>query len=459
MMSIDQLLLVSFNLTERVTGRPLDETASLEEIKESIFYVSKHHDSHQDVVTLWGLASALYNTFADDGEQMVVQFSNETMVFVALEDKTIIAIARVATSSSSKLTPATIQQSIERSHELFCLLRGGGIRRRLDSDEDLAHLFELHKIARNMNSSDLQALNQYRSQLAITHLRKDLAVHYDTFLSEPLACEDEFNLTSPIRFLPENPSSRIMSIDETERVDELLAQMLDSTCSLIGAFVIGDDGEISSSSSRDPELSKLLRTNSRISILHDYLLQIRQSCLISHHSSVGSNYFVVPSTPTATDTTTSATRTGFLSPPPMSQLSSLDTAVDKVEIGPVDQSQEGDSSVTAWAPRIFLDGPTSHRVLLYNTKLILVVAIDCSYIQDPTFLSYLEKIAQATESRSYRRAVSLPLDSDVAVDCTFLPEKNVWIYQTKDEAIVLDATVYKDIADVQSAVEHGTDDN
>jgi len=152
-----RLMIVHYQLPELCIDGGLDEGASLEELSENILYYhhnvsvvsaagneAEQHESHatSDAVQFAGLCSALLSlsdavtgneTSVDETRE--VHLAGSTLVFVPLEHCGIIAIAQVERSSPTSFkdyhvhgnngSPLAVRKSIEKCHELFCLLRGG----------------------------------------------------------------------------------------------------------------------------------------------------------------------------------------------------------------------------------------------------------------------------------------------------------------------------------------------
>ena len=486
---LDRLLIVSFDLVERVTGRSLDEAASEDEIKEAIFYDSSNGEK---AVVLWGLCSALFDTFAGNSKQDVtVKLTNETLLMVPLEESgTVLAIAKLKrTSQHPQVSAATACRCIQRSHTLFCLLRKGGIEQRLDDQSSLRRLFELHKSARQNDSTAVAALDDYRSQLSLTQLRTELAVHYDTFLTEPMSNENEFHLTPPIQYLPKKTETGSTVVD-LQQIQRLLTQArgLDHHIVAISVASSDDRSTLLHNCNHDNDIARLLTENDRASILLEHLLQVRESCLMAQQQQQQQgNYFVLVPTAVSAATAKRPTqvRTGFLAAPPLAQLSALDTCAEEIAIVVVTGEQdngEDAAPVLAWAPRIHVvvgggGDDDDHqlpplRVVLYNTNIMLFVAEMCSSIDDPAVAACVEEASLLAESSSALTTTSdttttttlatednkkVPAGSKQNVDCTLLPKDNAWIYRssdgtTKKNTVCLDAGTYKTVGHVERAM-------
>lgn len=220
-------------------GHSLGEGASIQEISEQILYY--HRDQKwstesssglptprtktsltEEAVQFLGLCSALYGlpaSFGDPGlaEERTKQifFGNSTLVFVMLESSPdLLAVAQISRlyqqgnkSETGGGNPLAIRTSIERCHQLFCLLRGGGILKRLEPS--IGTMGELYAIlkqvrkeseqnSRSRGSSRLEAdennfegkifdlqneVRVLRKKLPIQSIRRDLDAHYKEYLA------------------------------------------------------------------------------------------------------------------------------------------------------------------------------------------------------------------------------------------------------------------------------------
>ena len=259
---LQRLLLLHLNLAQLCTGKELGESASLEELGEQILYYHQDpatagatENDHQEAIQLAGLCTALYNlpstlnTYrrsrnniakssnaedddavrADDLTQ-VVQLDQSTLIFVPLEDwctksgndnryyPMLLCVVQVSRSSTYGKggNSLAIRRSIERWHQLFCLLRGGGIHTRLSSNSNAAtkkmtqakcaypgmdQWFKGLKTKRQLRETichlpepdlDLELehdslqsdLDAFRETLPILSLREDLKFHYDAYIGD-----------------------------------------------------------------------------------------------------------------------------------------------------------------------------------------------------------------------------------------------------------------------------------
>ena len=138
---IQRLLIFHRGLPEICGG--VDEGASLDELTEHVLY---YHDSTsesdasssdamvdyatEDVVHFCGLCSALYSfpqSLDHESDECTTQvnLANATLIFCRLEG-VILAVVQISHGDS-----LAVETSIQRCHDLFCLLRGGGVIHRL----------------------------------------------------------------------------------------------------------------------------------------------------------------------------------------------------------------------------------------------------------------------------------------------------------------------------------------
>jgi hypothetical protein len=267
---IQRLLIVHLKLAELSTGNPLDESASTEELCEQILYFHSsvsasinpsdtaaaqeetYSYSVEEAIQFTGLCSALYSlpssidpVQAQDDHTREIYLDNCCIVFQPLEvevgTKDIVAVAQIARrpphlSGSHGGTPSAVGAAILRSHRLFCLLRGGGIHKRLAASTDASSagdvdncilyagmnvLFKLRKQARKieaksarLSAPDLEMQDELRTiqaelellipTLPIRCLREDLRRHYDAFLgdSAQLATENGASCRCLVQALP-----------------------------------------------------------------------------------------------------------------------------------------------------------------------------------------------------------------------------------------------------------------
>ncbi|KAG7346787.1 hypothetical protein IV203_005856 [Nitzschia inconspicua] len=252
---IQRILVIHLNLYERCmkNGESLGEGASSEELSEQILYY--HRDlpitsaaasgndnvnppnpeiSMKEAVQFLGLCSALYSlpsslapsmnavstatsvSNTGDDKTKEIHFEESTLIFIPLEASadllTIVQVARTSkgecVSNTGSGNPLAIRASIERSHQLFCMLNGGGILHRLNGDpcpyEGMDRLYHLLKDLRKAKEEQHRIDNRdekygkmtsriktivddvrnLRKRLTIQSIRNQLDVHYDEYLSE-----------------------------------------------------------------------------------------------------------------------------------------------------------------------------------------------------------------------------------------------------------------------------------
>lgn len=264
---IQKILIVHLNLHALCeNGNLLGENASLEEISEEILLyhrgsslgISVGEDDEwnltptisnnsclEEAVNFLGLCKALYtlpaslNTINRSGRNghdnddsgidktNSIYFGNSILVFVQLESTLdVLAIVQVSRlyqngikSDAGSGNPLAISASIERTHRLFCILRGGGIVHRLDETSrprksangspcylGMKKLFGLLKEIRekkdilsrqsgsstvNQSTKELyqriteleEEVESCRESLPIQSLRRDIDYHYKEYLN------------------------------------------------------------------------------------------------------------------------------------------------------------------------------------------------------------------------------------------------------------------------------------
>ena len=282
---IQRIIIIHLNLHELCVndGTSLGENASIEERNEQILYY--HRDSPlgttvagedeedwnltqtpgsttltEEAVNFAGLCTALYSLPTslyinddnnDNDDEFIpenddndrtksIYFGNSLLVFVPLESTLdIVAVVQVSRlyqdgikSETGSASPLAIKASIERSHRLFCMLRGGGIIRRLkkqtsfDRIDDtknndfnakekqeekqyphsgMKRLFDLmknirkckdqlSKIVASSSDQNFEEISQhindlekevksFKESLPIQSIRRDLDAHYNEYLS------------------------------------------------------------------------------------------------------------------------------------------------------------------------------------------------------------------------------------------------------------------------------------
>ena len=149
---VQRLLIVHEGLPDLCGG--IDEGACIAELSEHIlyFYDANLHflngadeSSHatMEAVHFAGLSSALRSLpSAMDGSEdhtTEVHFDKAMIIFIPLEEAQnhkVMAVVQVTRSlGSSSASPFAIRSAIQRCHDLFCILRCGGIHRRLSDGQ------------------------------------------------------------------------------------------------------------------------------------------------------------------------------------------------------------------------------------------------------------------------------------------------------------------------------------
>mgnify|MGYP005841084167 CR=1 FL=1 len=260
---IQRLLILHFHLAKLCTGQELSERASEDEWNQEILYYyqqslpdeeggtnNKTDQNISEAVRFAGLCSALYslphtiqsyksNSNSDDsgshnsngklGPTQEVHLERSTLVFVPLEkcpldidenQASIVAVAQLSRRSPREANggnPQAMRTSLQKCHEFFCLLRGGGIGKRLSKNEikqseqhnstcpypGMDQFYEGKKTLRKLNDaihrssteeldSDLEQerdnlireLEAWEKILPVSSLRDDLKIHYDTYLGD-----------------------------------------------------------------------------------------------------------------------------------------------------------------------------------------------------------------------------------------------------------------------------------
>jgi hypothetical protein len=246
---IQSLVIFHLNFAEKcLNGKSLGEDASLEEIGEQILYYHRdRRDDNQNVLdqnqlediaeavqfvglctALYGLPTAMGGSNLEDDRTKEVYFGDSTLIFVPLEssEEDLLAVAQISRlyirgtkCDGGGGNPFAVRESIQRCHALFCLLRGGGILRRLQFNQvstkqdkkgfpsypGMQELFELRK-AHRKNRNEASRLSQAEQverarldeeatrlereaallveSLPIHTIRRDLLVHYGEYLGE-----------------------------------------------------------------------------------------------------------------------------------------------------------------------------------------------------------------------------------------------------------------------------------
>lgn len=189
---VQRLIVFHQNFATKCQRKPFTENTPIEELYEQIFFyyhdprviptnrnlVHSIEEEMKDAVQFVGLVTALYqlsgsllvedqrSSTDNDGAKdrtSEVYFEESTLVFVSLEySNDIVAVAQIPrldnhnqrAISCSGGNPLAVRKSIQQSHQLFCMLYGGGILKRISEIKDLSFM----------------------------GIRKDLEVHYKDFL-------------------------------------------------------------------------------------------------------------------------------------------------------------------------------------------------------------------------------------------------------------------------------------
>ena len=226
---IQKLLIAHWQLVELSTGKALSDGASEECLREEILYyysgvsslnqwtASSSIEKTREAVSFNGLCKALYQ-FPDFFASSSLAYSHErdstqevylgdsVLIFVRLEHQSIVAVLQ----ASRTVTPSAVRVSLARSHGLFCLLRAGGIHRRLCSQQEptknesstyssMEPVYRLWKQVsqeeyRNLRTPDsedghqrqtlVNRINDLYETIPVIPLRRDLRIHYDAYVGE-----------------------------------------------------------------------------------------------------------------------------------------------------------------------------------------------------------------------------------------------------------------------------------
>jgi hypothetical protein len=225
---IQKLLISHWQLAELSIGESLSDGASEETLREEILYyyngssslnqwaASSSVEKAREAVTFNGLCKALYqlpDSFASSASSSSLEtdatqefyLGDSVLIFVRVEPQSVVAIVQ----ASQSLTPSAIRTSLIRSHGLFCLLRGGGIHRRLSSIHEpnqtrliytqMEPIYRLwkeisHEESRHrrfpLDNNDRRTLeligriDDLYENLPIIPLRRDLRIHYDAYIGQ-----------------------------------------------------------------------------------------------------------------------------------------------------------------------------------------------------------------------------------------------------------------------------------
>lgn len=225
---IQQLLIAHWQLAELSTGKSLSDGASEQSLREEILYyyngsaslnqwtASSPIEKTREAISFNGLCKALYefpnsfvsssvSSFHEIDSTREVYLGDHVLIFVLIETQSVVAIVQ----ASRTVTPSAVRASLSRSHGLFCLLRGGGIHRRLCSEPNpgkeglvysqLEPIYRLWKEIsreeyRKLRTSDsedgrhfqelIDRVDDLYEKLSIIPLRRDLRIHYDAYVGE-----------------------------------------------------------------------------------------------------------------------------------------------------------------------------------------------------------------------------------------------------------------------------------
>jgi hypothetical protein len=242
---IQRLLIFHLNLAEKCLGGvSLGEGASIEELCENIVYYHREGEGingvagqkeetpcTEEAVQFLGLCTALLTLPSSLGDEELendrtneIYFGNSTLVFIPLESSPdLVAVAQISRlyqngnkSDSGGGNPLAVRASVERCHDLFCMLHGGGVLHRLAAGTDkkegivgtclypgMDKLFKMQKElrkaskqlskrgptnndrARSREIGDIQSeIKALRNSLPIQTIRRDLDAHYKQYLGD-----------------------------------------------------------------------------------------------------------------------------------------------------------------------------------------------------------------------------------------------------------------------------------
>jgi hypothetical protein len=304
---IQRLAILHLTLDHICLGKPLDESASDKEISEHILYFysenttdsvdapdsSGRSNSSSEAIQFAGLCSALYSlpssiepTVSHTDRTREVLLDHCSLTFVTLEEThlDLVAVAQIARHSVSSRggTPFAVAEAIRKSHDLFCLLRYGGIHRRLQQDVSagttktkstclypgMEGLYSLRRrVGRKQQSLrrkgtdsltkdevlllDAQTDELYGT-LPIGRLSSDLSMHYDEFLSETSNLASQYlgvyrgiveALPAPPPLSPDARSYNILTMESRPLVANMLTLriqgFLDSHYDTIRPRIVG----------------------------------------------------------------------------------------------------------------------------------------------------------------------------------------------------------------------------
>jgi hypothetical protein len=399
-------------LCEAVTGKSLDEDASEAELLEEVLLDSSSWESSlsgrsssssspAERLVYLGLCKALYQLPSvlspqgaeEEGQEEQVDDSHRTntvelehctLLFLPLEgDPNLVAIVQIKKNNLSQhnVSLMAIQNAVECSHALFCLLEQWGVTQRRQEEggagpadtttsdggeklvlfQGLGEAYRLRKVGRQLESlrqyhpgeqrvEVLHKLEALQSTLYISAVRVKLKNHYCSFLHEDgipssiiVVASDNIKRSSMIS----GPSAAVVDMNE------LCEAIHASTRRLLGVSVLDRDGMVLASTAplAATPLVALWRWLSKYHTMH------RQSSLVQ------SFLFLPPTTATAsTSSSTSFASDSFLEPPLLSQLSASYVTDDAAD------HQILPDGRTVWTPKIYFHAASTARVAFYRSN-------------------------------------------------------------------------------------------
>lgn len=409
-MSIDKLILLHQSLVEECTPNGLDEAASIPELAESVLYYSVEGAKLSETVQFAGLCTALYELPSalnmEEPTQVVQLAHGASLVFQQVEPR-VLGVAQI----SGPCTPIAVAAALKKCHSLFCLLRGGGIQRRLQDKKGMELLFELRKKLRKLEAlrgievkdwkATERAIVQLLPTLPISALRRELLVHYDAFLGDR---ETSFcNLTDLVppvcknagRAPPYLATRLLMNVRDAMNDGLLGASMFYNGCFV---WTHHDSAPID---------------NGAVFLLYEYMTGFRQEST--------AHVTATPQRPAprrflglslAMDTPPSPAQVreptnGFMEPPSLSMLSALDE----------ENGLEYDGDTRLWAPRVSL-GDLDCRVCMYTNGAMDFLIFFRGDDAGPMLQGFVEKTemaepgndGDATEPVTFPSTVALFVD-------------------------------------------------
>lgn len=439
---IQRLIIFHSRLAESSLGKPLDDNASNEELCEQVLYYhstqsldqsSSNNDNQDEVIQFMGLCTALHalpatldpsNTTDSTSE---VYLDHAALVFCQLEAD-VLAAAQVGRRSSEAqgCTLSAVVAALQQSHLVFCLLRSGGIHRRLlgkgGASGDIGgsgvlypgmdKLYELRRRLRKMSEHDSSPsidemkvveneINCLVCKLPIGLLREDLMVHYDAFLGDvpdrrygafrniveglpnPVALQSGSHAlhSAPLRVSPWESARLGLTLDKLLlSIDEKRAEGQPRLLSL-STFVCGKF----LSAHTLPSIGAENIPTKHIHALMSYMAWFRFKVEV-HRGNTGShaqppkiNDHLEAALSLSVDETENGSSCRFLSPPPLSMQSWLNETHSFC-------SPRGEASLV-WAPPVFIPISTVQEGVYDST--ILRARISLFDYGDFSFLLFL----------------------------------------------------------------------